>query len=248
MKWIKENWMTCILIFIVIWLVIFALKSCGLSKADKAAIKESSAEIADLKAQNEEKDKEISRALEMVKKADKIVRLKEEELQKSERRIKDLMAEEREVIIGLTELPPSEVVQKTIEILKVATEEVTLTDQGILFTEDAGRKNLEALITGEFSFAAKQRDEFSLALSECKEALQFEKIANVNLTSAALSQAEKIQNLNLMLGEKDKQIRIYKKKRMLGNFAKGAVFGIIVTITVVILTDIGEKGKGRYLF
>lgn len=248
MKWIKENWMLCILIFIVIWLVIFAFKSCGISKADKAALKESSKEIADLKAQNSEKDEEISKALEMVKKADKVVKLKEEELRQKESRIRKLMAEEREVVIGLTELPPSEVVQKTIEILKVATEEVTLTDQGILFTEDAGRKNLEALITGEFSFAAKQRDEFSLALDDCKEALQFEKIAALNLTEAALKQAEQIQNLNLILGEKDNQIRIYKKKRMVGNFFKGAVFGIVATITVVIFTNIGEKGKGRYLF
>lgn len=235
LKWIEDNWLICIMAGIALFMISASLRQCGISKADREALKESQGEVANLEARNRQKEKEISKALEMVKRANKAVEEKEAELQQSRARIRKLERQERQVIIGITELPPSEVVQQTIDILKVAAEEVTLTDQGILFTENAAKKNLEILAT--FSLVKDQRDEFSLALTTAEEALHFEKVSNLNLTAVGMKQAEEIQNLNLIIYEKDHQIKVWKKNanRWIWGFLKGTVVGTVVTIIFVIL-------------
>lgn len=231
MKWIKNNWLLLILIVLVI-ILIFS-KSCNES-AYREDITELDDEITELKSKNLKLEDQVLKEKTSAEIAQKVVAEKEIIIIEAKLRIKSLEKEEIEIVTVVTELLPSALVEETREILECA--EVTLRDDGVLFSIECARRNL--INNKQFSLVRKQLDETVFALSQSEEATQFQKMATWYVYRIAWAQASQILNYK-EIGKKQ-DIKFTKserqrKKSFLSGFMKGLVIGSCVTITIVLV-------------
>lgn len=239
LEWVKKNWLRLIIVIsavVLLFYVLSVVRSC-----DEAAYQKDIAkldeEILELETDNERLEEEKGKAIAGAKAAEKVVAEKEVEIAEAELRIKALEKEEIKITQVVAELPPSELVKETREILECA--EVKLTDDGILFSVECMRSNLEKL--KRFSLVENKYNEATFALSTSKETLQFQKMATWYVYRIAWAQGSQIMNYRSIVKKQDlKFVRCEKQRKR--NFLKGAIIGVIIgagiVVTIVIVVPL----------
>ncbi|MCK4759328.1 MAG: hypothetical protein KAT69_04735, partial [Candidatus Aminicenantes bacterium] len=157
MKWIKDNWLLLILLFVV---GIFIIDRFSKDSGFRKDIRESDKRIQELDKNNREMEKVKLEAIKMAEKAEAKVAEKEEIIEK-------LRKKEEKVEEEVQALPPVEIVLLTAEILG-CPDGVWIQGEDVVFTLECAKKNLTML--KRLPFVEQQRDE---ALG----ALQFQKMA-----------------------------------------------------------------------
>jgi len=218
MKWIRDNWLLLILLFVV---GIFIVDRLSKDSDFNEKIRKSDERIQELDKDNAEKDKVILETAKMAV-------LAEAKVAEKEKIIEELMQEEEKVEEEVQALPSIEVVLLTAEILG-CPDGVWIQGEDVVFTLECAKKNLTML--RRLPFVEQQRDE---ALG----ALQFQKVATFNVWRLSWAQSWQISNWKGKYKEKDEQFSLAKKdrkKRWLDGLWKGFVAGVIVTFTFKVL-------------
>ena len=218
MKWIKDNWLLIILLFVI---GIFVFDRLSKDSGFRKDIRKSDERIQELDKDNREKDKTILESAKMAEKAEAKVAEKEEIIEK-------LRKKEEKVEEEVQALPSIEVVLLTAEILG-CPDGVWLQGEEVVFTLECAKKSLTML--KRLPFVEQERDE---ALG----ALQFQKVATFNVWRLSWAQQWQISNWKEKYKEKDKQFTLVKKdrtKRWFDGLWKGFVAGVIVTFTLRML-------------
>lgn len=231
MKWLKENWLIVLLLFVVL---IFFLDDCSDDSGYKRDIRESDKKIEGLMDDNKEKDKVIDDSIKMAEKAEAVVAKKEKMIVARDVRIRDLQKKEAEIPAKVEAMEPPSVVLRTIEILGCA--EIELKNDQVVFTLACAKKNL--IFLDRADFIRQQRDDLSDSLIDCQEALTFQKIATFNVYRAAWGLSWKASNWKEAYGEKDEQFKKADKERKKARrkgLVKGVIVGVIITVIVIIL-------------
>lgn len=235
-KWIRKNWIIilgAVLAVILIYLLISGIVK-SLSESYKKDIKASDERIAELNKEIREKDTVIAEAIEAAREWETKVAEKEAIITRRDLRIRGLERKEEEIEKVVAELPPSEIVSRTVEILECA--EIKLQDQGIIFSLVCAKKNL-TILEG-FTLVKEQRDLFRSSLTDSLEALQFQKMATFNVWRVSWAQRSQILNWQDKYKEKDSQFDLCQKSRKARWFNglwKGVVIGVALTIAVRLL-------------
>lgn len=218
MKWIKDNFLLLILIFVV---GIFVIDRLSKDSGFRKDLRESDARIQELDKDNAEKDKVILETAKMAVRA-------EAKVAEKEKIIEELMQEEEKVEEEVQALPSVEVVLLTAEILG-CPDGVWIQGEDVVFTLECAKKNLTKL--KRLPFVEQQRDE---ALG----ALQFQKVATFNVWRLSWAQNWQISNWKGKYKEKDKQFSLAmkdRKKRWFDGLWKGFVAGVIISFTLRML-------------
>ena len=231
MKFIKKNWLLLVLGLLVI--VLLCERGCKKSTY-KEDIKASDKKIESLEADNRELEDVVKTATENARVLEERVAEKEAAIAESEIVIKRLKKERIEVSIGVMELPPSELVEETREILGCA--EIELREDGILYSIECAQKSL--IIIKKFSLIKEELDETYFALSESQEATRRQKIATWSVYRIAWAQGSQIIGYRSIVKEKDYQFSLCQKKKKgawWDGLWKGFVIGVIVTATAKLI-------------
>lgn len=236
LNWLKKNWLRVISWAALGGLAIFLLsyiRSCDevAYKEDIAALDE---EISGLKAKNIKLEDEAVEFVQGAKEYEKVVAEKEANIEASRQIILDLRKKREEVVAEVMELPPSQLVKRTREILDCA--QVELTDDGILFSEDCARRSLAMI--AQFSLIKKEINQTGFSLSEYGEALQFQKMVSWKLYGALWKLGDVVLNLKVIVKRTETKFMKSERQRKKG-FLKGVLIGIAIgggiTVTFVII-------------
>lgn len=225
-KWLKKNWMITLFIFIVS--MMFWDRACKDSNYKKD-IKKSDDKILTLEKKNEKLENVVFESAETAKKWEKRSEEKEDLIKARELEINQLKEDLKKVPGIILELPPSELVAKTREILDCA--QIELTDQGIVFSENCARAALIELT--KFSLVKNQVSMIEQSMIDCQDALTFQKLATWNVYRVAWAQGSQILNYKTIGDEKDLKFSLcqkQKKKAWLDGLWKGFLIGAGATI------------------
>lgn len=231
MKWIKENWLLLILLFVV---GIFVFDRLGKDSEFRKGLRESDARIQELDKDNAEKEKTAKEAIEAATELEGIVEEKERIIEARNQRIFALMKKEDEVPAEVEALEGPDVVRRTIEHLGL--NEVKLEGDRVVFTLAAAKRNL--VLQDQGQLIRMQRDELIVNMAESQKALQTQKVVTFNLWRATLAQQWQISNWQEKYEEKDGQFKGAmkdRKKRWLDGLWKGFVAGVIISFTLRML-------------
>lgn len=231
MKFIKKHWLPLALVLFII--VLLGERSCRKSTY-KEDIKESNERVTELEKINLEHEGEINKAIEDVRIYEEKVAKVEAKLKESEVIIEYLKKKRVTVVSMVMALPPSELVERSREILECA--EIELTEEGILFSEDCTRRSL--VIIEQFSLIKEELDETKFALSKSKEATQLQKIHTYTVYKIALGLTNQKVNYKKIIKEKDFQFDLCQKKKKgawLDGLWKGFLIGVAVTATAKLI-------------
>lgn len=235
-KWLKKNWLRLalgILGVALLFLGLLSIRSC-----DEAAyledIKTLDEEISELKEKNVKLEDEAVEFVEGAKAYEKVVAEKEANIEASRLIILDLRKKREEVVAEVMELPPSDMVERTREILDCAA--VELTEEGILFSVECSRKVLAMI--AQFSLIKEEINQTGFSLSEYGEALQFQKMVSWKLYGALWKLGGQVLNLKVIVKSTEKKFTRSEQQRK-KSFWRGLKIGFIIgggiTITFVIV-------------
>lgn len=230
MKWIKENWLLLILLFVV---GIFIFDRLGKDSEFRKGLRESDARIQELDKDNAEKEKTAKEAIEAATELEGIVAEKEQIIEARNQRIYALMKKEEEVPVEVEALEGPDVVRRTIEHLGL--NEVKLEGDRVVFTLAAAKRNL--VLQDQGQLIRMQRDELIVNMAESQKALQTQKVVTFNLWRATLAQQWQISNWQDKYEEKDGQFKGAmkdRKKRWLKGLFQGALVGAGITIIILL--------------
>lgn len=235
MKWIRKNWLLCLVILIA-GIIIFLCLSSWISNARyKGPIEAKDEKIGLLENNIEKSEKEIRFLTEKVLEWQTKALEREVEIGKVERKIKVIKADRNKWREKVKEMPASGVVKETQEILKC--EEIELQSQGIVFSLACAKKNLSVL--GEFNLIDREnyklREKYSLSQGIVSD------LKNVILAKDGI-----IQEKDFQLKSKDEIIKSWsekfdlcekqKRKRFLKGFLQGGaiVGGIVLGVKLLV--------------
>lgn len=228
MNWIKKNWMLLALVILVI--ILFGDRACK-SSSYKKDIKNLDEEISVLEDNNKKLEDTVYEAVERAKRSAAIVAEKEASIREKDIIIVDLRKKREEVIEVVISLPPSELVEKTREILDCA--EIELTPEGILFSVECARASLTMI--AQFSLIKQELGETRFSLSESITALEMQKRETRDVYKIAWAQGKQILNYKEIIGKKDLQFSLCEKQRKRSWFSglwKGFLIGVAVGVVV----------------
>jgi Fe2+ transport system protein B len=241
-KWLKKNWLRVIFWIALAGLIIFLLsyvRSCD-EAAYKEDIKELDKEISELKEKNVKLEDEAVEFVEGAEAYEKVVAEKEANIERSRLIILDLRKKREEVVAEVMELPPSQLVERTREILDCAA--VELTDDGILFSEDCARRSLAMI--AQFSLIKEEIEQTGFSLSEYGEALQFQKMVSWKLYGALWKLGGQVLNYKVMVKKLDLKFEKSEKQRKKGwlrGLGTGLMIGAGITVTFMIVIPAIKK-------
>jgi len=235
MNWIKKNWIILALGILVI--ILFGDRACK-SSSYKKDIRNLDEEISILEVDNKRLEGVVFEATEDAKIAEKKVAEKEASIAKRDLVIKKLRKKRVEVIEVVSKLPPSELVEKTKEILKCA--DIQLTEEGVLFSVECARISLTMI--AQFSLIKEELNETRFSLSESLEATQFQKIATWNVYRVAWSQGIQIMNYREIIEKKDVQFSLCEKQRK-SSWLDGLWKGFLIGVGVAVIGRLLLGGK-----
>lgn len=235
-KWIKKNWLRLIIGAVIIgffFYVLSVIRSCD-DQAAKEKIEALDEEISGLKQKNVKLEEE---AVDYVKDAEiwkeRVVE-KEASIEASRLRILELQKKREAVVAEVADLPPSQLVERTREILDCA--QVELRADGILFSLECSRKVLAMI--AQFSLIKEEINQTGFSLSEYGEALHFQKMVSWNLFGALWKLGGVVLNLKVIVKKQDIKYETSEKRRR-KSFLKGVLIGITIgggiTVTFVIV-------------
>ena len=197
-------------------------------------IKELDEEISELKEKNVKLEDEAKVYVADAQAYEKVVAEKEANIEASRLIILDLRKKREEIVAEVMELPPSELVERTREILDCA--QVELKEEGILFSEECSRKVLAMI--AQFSLIKEELNQTGFSLSEYGEALQFQKMVSWKLYGALWKLGGQVLNYKVMVKALDLKFERSEKQRKKGwlkGFTTGLIIGAGVTVTFVIV-------------
>ena len=232
-KWLGENWFKILIVLVFIIGIVLIDRACHDSAAQKK-IDANNKEISDLKGKNEKLEDVAFESTEAAKKWEKKAKEKEDLIIARDLEIKELKEEQKKVAAAVMELPPSELVAETQEILDCA--EIELTNNGILFSEFCARRALIDL--REFSLVKMQIGLVEQSLIDCQDGWTFQKLATWNIYRTAWAMGSQILNYKTIVKKQDENFSLLKKKGKKSFWTGlkiGFVIGAGVTITFVII-------------
>ncbi|MCK4783343.1 MAG: hypothetical protein KAV87_06295 [Desulfobacteraceae bacterium] len=224
MKFIKKNWIPIALGILII--VLLGERACRKSTY-KEDIRKSDEKIAVLESDNLMLDAVVNKAVDDARVYESRVAEIEEALIEREFTIKRLRRERAEVTAVVMELPPSELVLMTQNILDCA--EIELRDDGVLFS--VGCTQAVLIMAEEFSLVKEELDETRFALSESQEAMQLQKMCTWSVYKIAWGQGSQIMNYQDIIKEKDYQFDLCQKKKK-GSFLEGLWRGFVTGVAL----------------
>jgi len=233
-SWIKKNFVftpRTIMAFCVVILIIGIMRmdSCVDKLNYKSQIRGLDKEIVSLKGDIIEWHSRATTAIAEAREAEEEARKERVEKEKHKANEARLEEEKKGLRAKIAALPPTQVVVHTVEILRVEPEEITLQEQGVLFTLSAARMNLEFL--EEFTLVKKQRGELqiSLAKSEKSEAKLME--ANAKKDIAIISKDKQLEGwlqTEVKWNEKFDLSEGRRKKARIKGRKEGSIVGGII--------------------
>jgi hypothetical protein len=200
----------------------------------KEDIRKSDEKIAVLESDNLMLEDVVNKAVDDARVYEERVAEKEAAIAENEVVIKRLKREKAEVTAVVMELPPSELVLRTQDILDCA--EIELREDGILFSVECTQAVL--IMAEEFSLVKEELKETRFALSESQEATQLQKICTWHVYKVAWGQGSQIMNYQDIIKEKDIQFDLCQKKKKgawLDGLWKGFVIGVVLTATMKLI-------------
>ena len=232
-KWLGENWFKLIIIFAIIIVSLILGRTCQDSK-DQEKIDANDKEISDLKKKNEKLEDVAFESTETAKEWERRAKEKEDLIIARDLEIKELKEEQKKVTAAVMELPPSELVAETREILDCA--EIELTDNGILFSEFCARRAL--IDFREFSLVKEQIGLVEQSMIDCQAGWTFQKLATWNIYRTAWAMGSQILNYKTIVKNKDENFSLLKKQKKgawLNGAWKGFLAGLIVAAIIKLL-------------
>jgi len=227
--WIRKNWLVSIFGMVALALIFMNVDSCVDKRNYRYSQRESDKEIVSLKRNIRESHSRATVAITEAREAEEEARKERAEKEKHKANEARLEEEKKELRARIASLPPTQIVIRTVEILRVKPEEITLRPQGVLFTLVATRRNLEYL--EEFTLVKKQYGELrlSLARSEASEAKLLE--ANAKKDIAINEKNGQLAKWVMAEMEWKNKFRLseYRAKRMRAKGRKeGSIVGAII--------------------
>lgn len=233
-NWLKKNW----ILVSVGGLIIIIIFAWGVRACDGARYKKN---IKELDGKIVEKEKRIAaleadvlKGVKRVLKAEAVVAVKEENLEKSRLRILTLERKEAIIVEIVMALPPSRLVEEFWDIPDC--QKVELTEKGILFPVKCAQAVLVKL--ERFDLVLAQLKETRFSLSESMGATEFQKQATAHVYGIAADLTKQIAEYKEIVKAKDLKFDLCEKQRKKGfwrGLKTGLVIGGGITITFVII-------------
>lgn len=232
-QWFKQNWLFLALGILAFFAFIQGVRSCD-DAGYKRDIKALDEEISGLKKDNVKLEAEAKVFIGEAEAYKKVVAEKEANIEESRLRIVELQKRRETVVAEVMELPPSELVEQTREILDCA--QVELTEKGVLFSLECTQRVLAML--KDFSLVKEELDETRFSLSESLEATQFQKMVSWKLYGALWKLGGVVLNLKVIVKSTEKKFTRSEQQRK-KSFWKGLLLGVAIgggiTVTFVII-------------
>jgi len=189
-KWIKKNWPIVAIWFVCIFLIYATMESCIDTLNYKSQIRKLNKSISEKEKSIEDSEVAIGKLREGISERDESIAKRDGLIREKDGEIA-VIRKERDSWKGkVEEMTPSEIVVNTRKVLNCAN--IFERPDGVLFTLACARVNLDALRSGEFSFANEEVNKLN------------EKIAD--MTAKDLDKDANIVDLEDIILEKDDQI------------------------------------------
>lgn len=150
-NWLKKNWFVCLIGVALAVFIYLKIDSAIATHAYKKNIKEKDTKISELWGKIGESKKREAIAQASSEKNWDLAMEKEKKLRRKDQEMRVKIAEKRELKKKIREMPLTQVIVRTIEIINCP--DVVQQEQGIVFTLDCGKDNLTVL---EASFSLKK--------------------------------------------------------------------------------------------
>lgn len=228
-KWIKKYWLLLVVTGGMLVGVITNIDSCVDKRNYRKEIKGLDSEIAMLKQGMKESQIKIDTANEHARIAEDEARKERAEKEKHKANTARIAREKEDLRAQIAALPPTQVVVRIVEALRVEPKEVTLQKQGVLFTLVATRRCLEEL--DGFTLVKKEMGELRLSLARSEAADKKTQKANIKLNIAITGYKKQLSDwLELEVKWNNKFILSEnRRKRALARGRKeGAIAGGII--------------------
>lgn len=236
-KWIKKNWLYLALWTWVAVMIISNIIGYVQERNYKKEIRGLNQDIVSLKQDIKKEADKTQAALRDAKVFEDNAEKERKEKDEAKARIVVVEREKAGLREKIAALPPTRIVYRTIEILKVDPPDISLRDDGVLFTLVAARRNLEEL--EGFSLLKTQYGDLQFALAKSEKADKDTQAANVKLKKAVASQKiqiDKWPKIELKWDEKYKKSEKRNKTAFGRGRKQGTVIGaVIITVLWIFL-------------
>ena len=202
--WLKRNWLKILIGFGILVLIYSGLDSIVTRITYKKQIKEKDLNISELSQEIRESEKREDSWMKSSQKNYALAIEKEKKLRQKDREIMKKIAEKRELKKKIREMPATQVVVRTIEIIQCA--EVQQQAQGIVFSLSCAKENLTVL-EGSFSLKREVDDwkgQYTTCLGEVSD-----------LKNVIVAKDGVIAERGVQLGKKDGAIKEWEGKFIL---------------------------------
>ncbi len=232
-KWLEKNWFKILIALVFIIGVMIMNRACRDSAAQEK-IDANNKEISDLKKEIGTLEDEAFDATETAKKWEAKAEEKEGLIIARDLEIMKLKEAQKKVTAVVMELPPSELVAETREILDCA--EIELQDNGILFSEYCARRALIDL--KGFSLLKEEIGLVEQSMIDCQDGWTFQKLATWNIYRTAWAQGMQILRYKTVVKKQDENFSLLKKQKKgawLDGAWKGFLAGLIMVAIIKLL-------------
>lgn len=236
-KWIRKNWLL-FAGFIAVILLIGSIDGYVSKRNHKRDMRANNRDIEALKQDRKASDKRADTNLERAYVAEEEARLERVEKEKYRASEARLEKEKRGLKARIAALPPSKVVVHMIQIIQVAPEEITLRDEGVLFTLSAARTNLEEL--ERFTLIERQYSKLKMSFAKCESSEQKLLVATIEKDKVIVEKDGQLVNW-LKAEVKWKENVASSENRGRKARARGRKEGIIVAGVAVIVLLVLKK-------
>lgn len=199
--WIKKNWPTILLGIGIVGLLYVGADGIISKITYKKQIRQKDASISELQQGIKESEKREERLMKSSQESYALAMEKEKKLRKKDREMMVKIQEKRELKKKIKEMPATQVVVRTIEIIQC--NEVQQQEQGIVFSLSCAKENL-TILEGSFSLK-REVDDWKGQYATCQSEV-------ADLKNVIVAKDGVIAERGTQLGDKDEIIEDWKGK------------------------------------